>query len=37
MGASEAPWAGKVRVLRVAVKESDGVGDAWVAEVVAAG
>ena len=37
MGASEAPRAGKARVLRVAVEESDGVGDAWVAEVVAAG
>ena len=37
MGASEAPRAGEVGVLRVAVEEGDGVGDAWVAEVVAAG
>ncbi len=37
MGALEAPRAGEVWVLRVAVEEGDGVGDAWVAEVVAAG
>jgi len=37
LGASEAPRAGKVGVLGVVIEEGDGVGDARVAEVVAAG